>query len=38
MGRKSVVALRRVGMRVVRWMCSVGLQDGVRGKGLRDWD
>jgi len=32
-GNESGVALQRVGMRVVRWMCGVKLQDRVPSKG-----
>jgi len=33
-GREGVVALRRAEMRVVGWMCGVGLKDGLPGGGL----
>ena len=35
-GKENEVALRRVEMRVVRWMCSVKVKDGVPSGELRE--
>jgi len=35
-GRKSVVALQRAGMRMVRWICGVELKDRLPSKELRE--
>jgi len=34
--KETQVALQRVEIRMVRWMCGMKLQDRVRGKGLRE--
>jgi len=34
--KENEVALQQVEMRMVRWMCSIKLQDIVPSKGLRD--
>jgi len=36
MRKENEVALQRAEMRMVRWMCSVKLQDRVPSKGLRE--
>ena len=36
MGEESGVVLRRAEIRMVRWMCSVKLQDSIPSKGLRE--
>jgi len=36
MGEKGGVALQRARVGVVGWMCSIELQDGVTGGGLRE--
>jgi len=35
-GKENEVALQKARMRMVRWMCSVKLQDRVPSKGLRE--
>jgi len=34
--KENEVALQQAEMRMVRWMCSINLQDGVPSKGLRE--
>jgi len=34
--KESVVALQRAEMRVVRWICGVGLEDRLRSRELRE--
>jgi len=34
--KENEVALQRIEMKMVRWMCGIWLQDGVPSKGLRE--